>query len=410
MKCAVLIRGGEVIDPSQNLRGVRDVAVDDGRILRVAERITGLDAETTIDARGLFVVPGLVDLHVHVYPHSPWGLDPDPLCAAGGVTTMLDVGTCGSFQFDIFRRQYIDRALPQVLALVNLSCMGLMAFNMGELLDRRYADVPGVIRTIRRHPDVAIGVKIRCSRNLVGDGEQGWASFLDAVQAARESRTWLMIHIGDSPMSVPEMLEHLQPGDCITHCLRSGNTRILDEQNRVYDAVRAAAARGVLFDVGHGLGSFDWKTAEAALEAGFEPSSISTDLHTLNINGPVYDLPATMSKFLLMGMPLERVVELTTARPAAILKQADQIGTLREGTIADIALLEKREGRFRFTDSQRQDRVGRELLTAAVTIRAGRVLPGGGSLSSRRLADAEEVAGDEFGAARPRAAAANLIR
>ena len=387
MQCDILIRGGDVIDPSQNLRGVRDIAVQNGRILRIADRITDLDAKATIDARGLLVVPGLIDLHVHVYPHSPWGLDPDPLCAANGVTTMLDVGTCGSFQFDIFRRQYIDRALPQVFALVNLSCMGLMAFNLGELLDRRYADVPGVIKTIREHPGVAIGVKIRCSRNLVGDGEQGWASFLDAVRAARESGTWLMIHIGDSPMSVPEMLEHLQPGDCITHCFRSGSTRIVDEHDRVYDAVRAAAERGVIFDVGHGVGSFHWNTAEAALSAGFEPTTISTDLHTLNINGPVYDMPATMSKFLVLGMPLERVIELTTVRPAASLKQAGDIGTLRPGTTADIAILEKRAGRFRFTDSLGQDRIGRELLTAATTIRAGRILPGGGSLNARRLAE-----------------------
>jgi dihydroorotase len=155
----------------------------------------------------------------------------------------------------------------------------------------------------------------------------------------------------------------------------------------VYDAVRAAAARGIIFDVGHGMGSFDWKTAEAALQAGFEPTTISTDLHTLNFNGPVYDMPTTMSKFLLLGMPLERVIELTTLRPAGILKHADEIGTLREGTTADIAILEKREGRFRFTDSLGQDRIGRELLTAAVTIRAGRILPGGGSLNARRLAE-----------------------
>ncbi len=387
MKCDILIRGGEVIDPSQKLRGVRDVAVDDGRILRVAERIADLDAKYTIDARGLIVVPGLIDLHVHVYPHSPWGLDPDPLCTAGGVTTMLDVGTCGSYQFDIFRRQYIDRAVPQVLGLVNLSCMGLMAFQMGELRDRRYADVPGVLRTIRENPGVAIGVKIRCSKNIVGEGEQGWASFRDAVRAARESETWLMVHIGDSPMTIPEMLEHLQPGDCITHCFRSGSTRILDERDRMYDDVRAAAARGVIFDVGHGVGSFDWKTAEAALEQGFEPTTISTDLHTLNIHGPVYDMPATMSKFLHLGLPLARVIELSTTRPAAILKQADQLGTLREGTTADIAILEKREGRFRFTDSLKQDRIGRELLTAATTIRAGRILPGGGSLNARQLAE-----------------------
>ena len=224
MQCDILIRGGEVIDPSQQLRGVRDVAVRDGVILSVAETLTDVEARHTIDARGQYVVPGLIDLHVHVYPgHTPLGLEPDPLCPAGGVTTMLDAGSAGSWNFDGFCRDVIDRAQTQILALVNLCCTGLISAQLGELRDRRYADPKGVLQTLRNHSEIAVGVKIRAGTHIIGSGEQGWANFRDAVAAARESETWLMVHIGESPMSIPEMLEHLKPGDCITHCFKAAD-------------------------------------------------------------------------------------------------------------------------------------------------------------------------------------------
>jgi dihydroorotase len=380
MKCDILIRGGEVIDPSQNLRGVRDVAVSGGKIARVAESLADVEAKNTVDARGLLVVPGLIDLHVHVYPHASIGIDADPLCPAGGVTTMLDTGSAGSNNFAAFRRDFIDRVQTQVFGLVNLSCIGLVAPDLGELMDRRYADKAGVIRTIREHGDVALGVKIRAGRHIIGAGQQGWDNFHDAVAAARESGTWLMVHIGECPMSIPEMLEHMQPGDCITHCFKGGSTRVLDDHGRMFDAVREAAERGIVFDVGHGYGSFQWEVGQAAIEQGFEPSTISTDLHSMNLHGPVYDMPTTMSKFLHLGVPLERVIAMSTTRPAAVLGRQDQLGTLREGTVADIAILEKREGKFVLTDSYRQTRVGRELLIAACTIRRGEIVPGGGGL------------------------------
>lgn len=387
MQCDILIRGGEVIDPSQQLRGRRDMAIRNGRILRLAETIDDAQPRTTIDARGLYVVPGLIDLHVHVYPHSTWGLEPDSLCAANGVTTFLDAGTAGSYSFDEFRRETIDRARTEVLALVNLSCTGLLTGQLGELLDRRYADVEGVKRVIRDHPDVAVGVKIRAGAHLIGAGEQGWENLRDALRAARESETWLMVHIGDCPMPIPELVAELQAGDCITHCFKGNSTRITDDDGQVWEAVREAAARGVLFDVGHGSGSFQWEVVEAALEQGFEPTTISTDLHTLCINGPVYDMPTTMSKFLMLGLPLERVIEMSTTRPAAVLNRQEELGTLREGTTADVTLLEQREGRFRFTDSYSQHRTGRQLLSAAATIRRGEIVPGGGSLCGRHFVD-----------------------
>ena len=309
MQCDVLIRGGEVIDPSQDLRGVRDVAVAGDKIVAVQE---GIDAEAThvIDARGLLVTPGLIDLHVHVYrSHTELGLEPDPLCPAGGVTTMLDAGSAGSANIDGFRRDIIDRAETEILALVNLSSVGLVIGNkVGELCDRRYADRDGVVAAIERHPGVAVGVKIRAGRHIIGEGQQGWDNFLDAVGAARDSGTWVMVHIGESPMPIPEMLDHLEPGDCITHCFKGGGERILDADDRLFAKVREASERGVIFDVGHGFGSFQWEVVSACLEQGLEPSTISTDLHTKNLHGPVYDMPTTMSKILALGVPIERVV------------------------------------------------------------------------------------------------------
>ena len=383
----ILIRGGEIIDPSQNLRGQLDLAVSNGRIAALDENLGEVEAKHVIDARDLYVVPGLIDLHVHVYSHCPLGIDADALCAAGGVTTMLDTGSAGSNTFSFFRRDDIDRYQTQVFGLVNLSRIGLIASDLGELMDPRNADVEGVIQTLKEHPDVALGVKIRAGSHIIGSGEQGKANYLAAVRAARESGTWLMVHIGECPMSIPALLEHLEPGDCITHCLKGGSTRILDDKDQVFDAVREAADRGVIFDTGHGAGSFQWEVAEAAQEQGFEPTTISTDLHKLNLHGPVYDMPTTMSKHLMLGVPLERVIEMSTTRPAKVLGHEGELGTLKTGTVADIVLLEKREGRFVFTDSYGSDRVANELLCAAATIRRGKIVPGGGGLRMRHLAE-----------------------
>ena len=387
MSYDIVIRGGEVIDPSQGIRKVCDVAVQGDRIAAVEDSIDASGTHQVIDARGQLVVPGLIDLHVHVYPHSPFGLDPDSLCAAGGVTTMLDAGTAGSYNFDAFRRETIDRAKTQVFSLVNLSCIGLIAANLGELLDRRYADPDGVVSTIARHPDVAVGVKIRAGTHIIGAGEQGWANLNDAIKAARDSGTWLMVHIGESPMSIPELADALAPGDCITHCFKGGSTRVTDDAGRIFEGIHAAAERGVIFDVGHGFGSFQWEVVQAALDQDLEPTTISTDIHTKNINGPVYDMPTTMSKFLMLGTPLERVIEMSTTRPAQILKQEGELGTLKVGSIADIAILEQHSGRFIFTDSYKQQRIGEQLLTASTTVRRGEIVPGGGGLRMRHLAD-----------------------
>ena len=388
MSYDIVIRGGEVIDPSQGMRQVCDVAISSGKIAAVQESIDCSNAENVVDARGQLVTPGLIDLHVHVYPHAPLGLDPDSLCAAGGVTTMLDAGTAGSYNFDAFRRETIDRASTQIFSLVNLSCIGLIAANLGELRDRRYADPDGVVATIERHRDVAVGVKIRAGAHIIGEGEQGWANLNDAIRAARESNTWLMVHIGESPMSIPDLADALAPGDCITHCFKAGSTRVTDDSGKIFEGIHAAAERGVIFDVGHGYGSFNWEVVQNALDDGFEPTTISTDLHVKNLHGPVYDMPTTMSKFLMLGVPLERVIEMSTTKPAQILNQEGELGTLKVGSVADIAVFERLTGEFILTDSYRQPKTGSELLVASTTVRRGEIVPGGGGgLRMRHLAD-----------------------
>jgi len=382
----LLVKNGSLLDAGSGLnQTVKDIGIQDGVIRTIQDEIFEETAGTVIDAAGTIICAGLIDLHVHVYPHSPYGLDPDPLCPAGGVTTMLDTGTAGSYNFAAFRRDTIDKAQTSILGLVNLSCIGLVGMNLGELLDRRYADCDGTLQILEDHADVAVGVKIRAGKHLIGDGAQGWANFHDAVRVARQSKTWLMVHIGECPMSIPEMLEHLAPGDCITHCFKAGSTRVTDDAGKIFEGIHAAAERGVIFDVGHGYGSFNWDVVQNALDDGFEPTTISTDLHTKNLHGPVYDMPTTMSKFLMLGVPLERVIEMSTTKPAQILNQEGELGTLKVGSVADIAVLERQTGEFIFTDSYRQQKTGTELLIASTTVRRGEIVPGGGGRRMQHL-------------------------
>lgn len=380
MQCDLLIENGTVVDPVRGIHAVQDVAVSAGVIVELADDEKVVPAKR-LNARGLLVTPGLIDLHVHVYRrHVPISLDADEVSLAGGVTTMLDAGSAGAYNFAGFRYDVIDRVDAQVFGLVNLSCIGLVAAHYGELMDPRFADPAGVVRVIQQFPEVALGVKIRAGAHIIGAGQQGWDNFLKAVQAARDSGTWLMIHIGESPMPVPEMIPHLQAGDCITHCFKGGSETILDEDGKVFEAVAEGARNGIVFDVGHGLGSFHWDIVQAALDQGFEPTTISTDLYRDNVHGPVYDLPTTMSKFLMLGVSLDRVIAMSTSEPARVLGKGDDLGTLRPGTVADITLLDMRQGEFTFTDSYQQTRVGDRLLQAAGVVRRGELFVTGNRL------------------------------
>ena len=369
----LVITGGRVLDPATGFDDIRDVAVSGGRVVAIEPAILPGNART-VDAAGCLVTPGLVDIHVHVYRGATfWGVDADQIGKKGGTTTVLDAGSTGSQNYRGFKEWIVDPARVRVLGLMNLSEIGLVSYK-GELNDPAFADPAGAIAAIQELPETFIGCKIRLSGPLVGWGQQGRHHAQQAIQMAHDSGTFLMVHIGNCPIPMPELLSMLRPGDIVTHCYRAGANNLFDENDRPIAAAREARDRGVLFDIGHGSGSFQYERARGAVAADFMADSISTDLHVRNIDGPVHDLPTTMAKLLDLGVPLLEVIHRSTWEPARMIGMQDEIGSLRVGREADIAVLRHTEREVAFTDSMGTSWTGHHHLTAECTIRAGEIL------------------------------------
>jgi dihydroorotase len=371
MKFDLLIKGGEVVDPGGGRSGRLDVAIKRDRIAAVDRDIPAEGAFQVIDAQGQYVTPGLVDLHTHVYHRvTYWGIDPDPVAARSGVTTWLDVGSAGAYNWPGFREYIVKPANVRIYGLLNISAIGLTAMT-GELLNLDYCDVDLCCKLIDRHRDLILGVKARIDRNTTGPS--GIEPLRRARQAAERCEMPLMVHIGVGPPAIEEVLALLRPGDILTHCFTGHSMRIVDERGALLDAARRAWDAGVIMDIGHGAGSFSFETAEVLIGAGCPPDVISSDIHQLSIHGPLFDLPTCMSKFLALGMSFEQVVRAATARPAAALGLPD-LGALRPGAPADVALFRVHEGRFPFYDVHMNMREGTQLIRNTLTIAGGRPL------------------------------------
>jgi dihydroorotase len=372
----LLVRGGRVIDPSQNLFDDRDVAIAGGRIAQVGAGIPETDARQVLNARGKIVTPGLIDVHVHVYDGvAPLGIPADPNCVAKGVTTVVDAGSAGAHTFPGLRKYVINVANTRVYALLNISVVGQSTYSpdnpFGELLDLRYANPKLTIRTIEQNRDTILGIKIRLTRNLAGDHD------LRALGLAREAadavQLPLMVHIGGSYSPLKDILAMLKPGDVVTHSFRGGDGGILDDKDRVLPEVRAAITRGVHLDVGHGAGSFSFDTAEKAFRQEVLPGTISSDVHQYNVNGPVFDLATTLSKFLLLGLTLPQVIERATMNAARLFAFPQGLGTLRPGAEGDLAVFSLEEGNFEFVDALGARRNGHQRLVPVSTVKSGRI-------------------------------------
>lgn len=371
----LVVAGGTVIDPASGLHARLDLAIVDGRIVAVEPHVPASSARRVLDATDLLVVPGLVDLHVHVY----WGVadlsvEADPTCLGRGATTVVDAGSAGANTFPGFRRSVVEASRGRVLAYLNISAMGQIDPFFGELHDLRFADPERAAAAATANPDLIVGFKVRVSEMLAGPN--GLAGLDRALEAGRATDLPVMVHIGGTPFDIEEVLVRLRPGDVVTHAYtgwRPGG--IVTDEGRVVAAAGEARARGVRFDVGHGAGSFTWPIAEAALADGFRPDTISSDLHRFNVAGPVHDLATTLSKFLLLGLSLDEVISLATAAPAAALRRGAELGSLAVGAEADITLLRLEEGRFGLTDSAGTTREARQRLVPAAVIRAGRQWP-----------------------------------
>jgi dihydroorotase len=372
----LLIRGGRVIDPSQKLSAERDIGIVGQKIAAILPQIPESEALQTLDARGKIVTPGLIDIHAHVYDGvAPLCIPADANSIAKGVTTVVDAGSSGAHTFPGFKKYVINVVDTRVYALLNISVVGQSTLSSdvpwGELLDLRYANPRVAIKTIEQNRDVILGVKIRLTNNIAGDHD------LAALKLAREAadavKLPIMVHIGGTHAKIEDIVAMLKKGDVITHSFRGDPGGILDSRGRVIPEVRKAVENGAHLDIGHGAGSFSFDTAEKALRQGVTPGTISSDVHQSNYNGPVFDLATTLSKFLFLGMTLDDVIARATSNAAATFAFPLGLGTLRVGSLADVAVFALNEGNFNFVDSVHATRVGHQKLTPVATVKAGRI-------------------------------------
>ena len=385
MDYSLVLRNGHVIDPSQRLNRVTDVAVEDGRIAAVGDSLGPGLVER--DLSGKYVCPGLVDLHGHWWQGSSWGIDPD-ICLNHGVTTAVDAGTTGFINFPDFRRTQVSAATVRLLAFVNISGIGIPTTLVGELEDIRFARPLETSRVIEANRDMCLGVKLREGSMT---GTHGVEALDKALEAANSSRLRLMVHITKGA-DTRHILRRLRPGDIVTHCFQGRGDGILAETDqRLLPEVTAARRDGVLFDVGHGAGAFSWDVARKAFEYFFYPDTISTDLHRFSIARWAYDMPSVMSKFLHMGMSLEDVILKSTWAPATAIGRDDDLGTLKPGAVADIFVFELEEGSFPLEDTHLRTESATRRIKPFLTIKDGRSIePGSYPVRLRELEECDQ--------------------
>lgn len=366
-----------LVDPSQGINECMDVALSEGKVVEIQNKISSAQARRVLDATGKIVTPGLIDIHVHCCHNIAYiGVDPESSCLAKGSTTVLDVGSTGELNFMGFRKYVIDRCRTRIFALLNIESLGMIEFSREQewsklIMDHeeKFINKRDTLRAIRENQDVILGIK--------------WAHHtLKGLQIARKAADEAGCLLMAENHYQPEALRYMKKGDIITHIFHAyqpalkirPHDGILDEDGNVQPEFYDAVKRGVIMDVGHGFGSFTWEVAERAFEQGIRPDTISTDLHVLNVDGPVYDMPTTMSKFLLLGMSLYDVIRASTARPAEVLGKRDEMGTLKPGACADITIFKLEEGKFTFTDVNGNKRNHRQRLNVKKVIRAGEII------------------------------------
>ena len=345
----ILIKNGTIVDPSQNLNSTKDISISNRKIASIEDSIDESKARQVINADGLIVTPGLIDLHVHAFwGGSTYGIDPDIGNLAKGVTTALDAGSAGAWTFPAFRSHVIDRAETRLYALLNIAGPGLVFKDDSELHDLARADVDQAVEVGLKNKDRVVGIKARLGR--VQALENDVEALKRSIEAAELLDGFVMIHVGNSASHLPKLMRMLRPGDAVTHSFHGLSDGVLDKTGEVLDGMKEAQSRGVVIDVGHGAGGFSFPAAEKALSEGVYPGTISSDLHIHNIEGPVFDLTTTLSKFIYLGMSLEDVIRCSTEIPAKTMGVANELGTLKPGSHGDVTIMRMEEGRFIFRD------------------------------------------------------------
>jgi len=370
----LVLRGGRVIDPAQGIDRIADVSFSGGKVEAIGDNLKAGPGGAVRDVSGLVVAPGLIDLHTHVYwGGTSLGIDAEEFCRTSGVTTAVDTGSAGPGNFMGFRRHVIERSAVRILAYLHVSHAGIYGFSnrvmVGESADIRLMDPETAAEVADANRDVIVGIKVRVGRHASGD--QGVAPLDIALQVAEETGLPLMAHIDEPPPTYEDVLARLRPGDVLTHAFRPFPNAPCTAQGSVKAAVLAARKRGVLFDIGHGMGSFAFKTARAMLANGFLPDTISSDVHALCIDGPAFDQVTTMSKFLCLGMSLGEVIKASTGTAAFALKRPE-LGTLKPGSVGDATILSVDQGSYDYVDVVGEHLAGTARINARGVVIAGR--------------------------------------
>lgn len=368
-----MLKGGRVIDPSQGLDGIADVAFSGGKVAAVGRNLDAAGGAVR-DVSGRIVTAGLIDLHTHVYwGGTSLGIDAEEFCRTSGVTTSVDTGSAGPGNFLGFRKHVIEKSQVRILAYLHVSFAGIYAFSdtimVGESEETRLMAPADCAKMADEHRDVIVGIKVRVGRHA--SGTQGWNALKMALEVADHVGMPLMAHIDHPPPSYEDVVNALRPGDILTHAFRPFPNTPCNAQGAVKPAVIAARKRGVIFDIGHGKGSFAFKTARAMLANGFEPDTISSDVHKLCINGPAFDQVTTMSKFLCLGMPLANVIQASTVNAAMALKRPE-LGSLKPGSVGDATVLRIDDGTFDYMDVVGEHLEGRKKIVSTGVVVNGR--------------------------------------
>ena len=374
MAINLILKGGRIIDPSQRLDAVTDIGFGDGKIAAIGANLAAGPETEVLDVSGHIVTAGLIDLHTHVYwGGTSLGIDAEQFCRTSGVTTCIDTGSAGPGNFAGFRKHVIEPSAVRILAYLHVSFAGIFGYSktvmVGESEELRLMAPLEAVEVAEANRDVIVGIKVRVGRH--SSGTSGAAPLDIALQAASQASMPLMCHIDFPPPSYEDVLERLRPGDILTHAFRPFPNAPIDHQGKVKDAVLRARKRGVMFDIGHGKGSFAFKTARGMLANSFYPDTISSDVHALCINGPAFDQVTTLSKFLCMGMPLPDVIAASTVNAAMALKRPE-LGTLKPGSIGDATILSVHKGEFDYIDVVGEHMVGDKRIFSNGVIIGGR--------------------------------------
>ncbi len=370
----LLLKGGEVIDPSQDLHRHGDVAFRDGRVAAIEPDLPASVAEEVIDVSGYLVTPGLMDIHGHFF-HQGWpgAVDPDTACLPSGVTTGVDAGSTGWGNYQALKTYILDPSDTQIYAFVHLAATGLTSLTarIGELQNLAFAQIDQAIQCIDDNRGDVLGIKVRIDHRATGE-----ANALPALEMAREvadaTRSKMMVHVSGTPIPLVRIFDFMRPGDIATHILNGHAHNILDGNGRIRSEVREARARGIVLDVGHAGVHFDLNVGRAAVSQSFWPDTLSTDIHNPPPGRVVYDLLGVMSTFLALDMPLDAVIASVTANAAAAIDHQDELGTLRVGSVGDATVLHLQEGEYTFVDAAQNQVQATQQLTSVLTVKDGK--------------------------------------